>query len=241
LIAASEFEYRYRYMLHGLIYAIGFSAPWDATAFQIGNHTFWLKAAAWFAEHLGMGFLSATNLVLGLAILFAVAGALLRWWGAAYLGASTVQRGSMVAGRVVADGPYRYVRNPLYLGTVLNTIALVTLMRPSGAGLTMVLITVFQLRLIAREEPFLTREIGPAYTEYCRAVPRIIPRLRSSVPHGGVRPTWGQGLASEVYVVGTALSFAALGWRYDARLVVQGVLVSVGLGLVVRAFIPNRG
>jgi len=148
----------------------------------------------------------------------------------------------MVAGRVVADGPYRYLRNPLYFGTVLNTAALVILMRPSGAVLTMVLIIVYQLRLIAREEPFLRREIGPAYTEYCRIVPRIVPRLRqANVPHGGAQAAWGQGFASEVYVVGAALSFAALGWTYDAALVMQGVFVSIGLALVVRAFIPYRG
>lgn len=241
MIAATEFEYRHRYMLHGLIYALGFTAPWERGWTNIGTGTLGGLTAKWMWQHNWAGVAAATNLILVVTIFFAVLGAWVRWWAAAYLGASTVQRGSMVGERVMADGPYRFVRNPLYLGTVLNTLALVTLMRPAGAALTVVLIVVFQLRLIALEEPFLRKTLGPVYTEYCKTVPRLLPRLRSHVVHGGARPRWWQGLSSEVYFVGTAVSFAVLGWKYDASFVLQGVLVSVGLALVARAFIPHRG
>jgi hypothetical protein len=43
----------------------------------------------------------------------------------------------------------------------------------------------------------------------------------------------------EIYMWGVAISFAALGWMYNAVLILQGVLVSVGTSLVVRAFLPK--
>jgi uncharacterized membrane protein len=38
---------------------------------------------------------------------------------------------------------------------------------------------------------------------------------------------------------GVFVSFVALGWRYNSLLIMQGVLVSLGLSLVVRAFLPK--
>jgi uncharacterized membrane protein len=35
---------------------------------------------------------------------------------------------------------------------------------------------------------------------------------------------------------GSAVSFAVLGWRYNATLLLQWVLVSLGVALVVKAF-----
>jgi hypothetical protein len=38
---------------------------------------------------------------------------------------------------------------------------------------------------------------------------------------------------------GVVVSFAVLGWRYNAVLILQGVLVSLGLSIIVRAFLPK--
>lgn len=240
MIAATRFEYRFRYVLHGLIFALGFTAPWERGWTQVGQHTVWLRLASYLSRH-GMDFMASTNAVLALACLFAVSAAALRVWAAAYMGASVVHREHMAADRVVADGPYRYLRNPLYLGTVLYTLALASLMHPSGAAVTVILIVVLQLRLMVSEEKFLKETLGPAYTEYCALVPRIVPRLKSRVVRGGTRPHWGSAVLGEVMFVGTAISFVALGWKYDAVFILQGILVSLGLGIVARAFIPQRG
>ena len=61
---------------------------------------------------------------------------------------------------MVAAGPYRYLRNPLYVGSWLNTLALAILMRPSGAVFTLVALVGFHLRLILAEEAFLAGEAG---------------------------------------------------------------------------------
>jgi hypothetical protein len=39
---------------------------------------------------------------------------------------------------------------------------------------------------------------------------------------------------------GVVVTFAALGWRYNSILLIKGVLISLGLSLIVRAFLPKR-
>jgi hypothetical protein len=137
---------------------------------------------------------------------------------------------------VMADGPYRHVRNPLYLGTFVHTLALALLMPVSGAIFTVVMIGVVQVRLILGEEAFLTEKLGAAYTAYCALVPRLVPSLRARVAPAGVRPRWVQAVVAEIYMWGVAGSFAVAGWRYNAHLLVQCVLVSLGVSIVARAF-----
>ena len=79
------------------------------------------------------------------------------------------------AGGVVADGPYRYMRNPLYLGTMLHTLAVALLMPLSGALFAVVAIAIEQMRLIGGEEAFLEGKLGERYLAYKQAVPRIVP------------------------------------------------------------------
>jgi hypothetical protein len=57
------------------------------------------------------------------------------------------------------------------------------------------------------------------------------------VTSGGQKPNWGRGLLGEVMPLGALVSFAALSWQYDARLLTRAILVSFGLSLVVRALI----
>ena len=128
-------------------------------------------------------------------------------------------------------------------GSWLNTLALTLLMRPSGAVFTVVALVGFQMRLILGEEAFLREKLGEAYAAYCAAVPRIVPgaadpqvsRMREPARRSGD----GRRLA-EVYMWMSAAAFAVLGWRYDARLLLQCVLVSLGVSLVVKGLIRGK-
>ncbi len=243
---ATAFEYKHRFLIHGLIYGLGFAAPWHLPVWgfaQNGSTWFMLSNAA--SKPLYTNFAVYWNGLLALMVLLAALGAALRTWGAAYLGASTVQRGGMVGDRVIADGPYRYVRNPLYLGTILHTIAISMLMRPEAAALTIVLITLFQVRLVGREEPYLLSTQGEAYAAYVHEVPRFVPSLRPCTASGNNRPNWRSGILSEVYMLGVAITLATagwsggFGWEGSVLHVVQGLLVSLGLSVIARAFIPK--
>lgn len=79
--------------------------------------------------------------------------------------------------RVVAAGPYRWVRNPIYLAALLIVLGeawlFLSLALLTYAGAMAV---VFHLFVIGYEEPTLRRRFGSAYLEYQRMVPRWIPR-----------------------------------------------------------------
>jgi protein-S-isoprenylcysteine O-methyltransferase Ste14 len=78
--------------------------------------------------------------------------------------------------RLVVVGPYRMVRNPMYLGAAL-TLAGAALFYQSWAllayGAAFVLVT--HLFVVAYEEPTLRATFGPAYLDYCRRVQRWWP------------------------------------------------------------------
>jgi len=241
---ATALEFRFRFAIHFAIFLLGFAAPWDYWLHLDGtgpNAHLWGSLAAVLARPGIVGVATALDLVLCAGIVCAVVGAWLRTWGAAYLGAGVVQDRRMHGAGVVADGPYRYVRNPLYLGTFVHTLALALLMPVSGAVFAVVLIGLFQVRLILGEEVFLREKLGAAYLAYCAAVPRLVPSLRARVPAAGVRPRWGQAVVAEIYMWGVAGSFAVAGWWYNAFLLTRCVLVSLGVSIVVRAFLKGEG
>jgi protein-S-isoprenylcysteine O-methyltransferase Ste14 len=235
---ASAIEFRFRYLIHAVVYGLGFTSPWNQWL-HLDTVRTWQWLASWPARARWMSFSASTNAVLVLGILFALAGAVLRTWGAAYLGSGVVQDSAMHGNRMVAAGPYRYMRNPLYLGTFLHTFALALLMLPSGALFTIIAIGLVQLRLLLAEESFLAAKLGELYRAYCAAVPRIVPSLRARVPESSVRPAWGMAFFSEIYMWGVVVSLVAFGWKYNAFLIIQGVVVSLGLSLVARAFVPK--
>jgi protein-S-isoprenylcysteine O-methyltransferase Ste14 len=88
---------------------------------------------------------------------------------------------------LVVKGPYRYVRNPIYVldvGVIFGT-ALLT------SNWWLVILTVayvIQLRTqVHAEERELKARFGVTYERYCRQVPRFIPRLRPVDPAGVYR------------------------------------------------------
>ncbi len=76
----------------------------------------------------------------------------------------------------VAVGPYRYVRNPMYIGggTVLVGFGLY-LHSISILILCLAWFLLFHLVVVLYEEPTLKDKFGAAYQEYCQAVRRWIP------------------------------------------------------------------
>ena len=240
MMKAFPIEYRLRVLLHGLIYTLGFFAPWERyTSFSLGSSTWWLFLATIPAREHWLTFTASSQILLDLGCIIASAAAILRVWGASYLGAAIVHSSTMQGQKMVADGPFRHSRNPLYLGTLLNAIALSLLMPPTGAIVAVVLIVIVQLRLIGAEEAFLLNKIGENYRLYCAAVPRLLPSLRPCVPPSGTRPDYRSGLLSEIFFIGCAISFIALGGNFNSTLLLKGILISLGLSLVTMAFIPK--
>lgn len=236
---ATKLEFRLRMAIIALIISLGFWSPW-IEAWGLGKRHSLLEWLALELSRLGLvRFTVATPVVIIVAALIAAVAAGLRVWGTAYLGHGIVAHAQMQAGRVMADGPYRFVRNPLYLGTWLTIAAIAFLMPPTGALFAMVLLTVFLLRLILGEEAFLAAQLGEPYLAYLRAVPRIIPRLRLAPPSAGHKPRWLHGILAELFPIGVFIALAFLSWSYDNLLMIKAILISLGISLVVRALLPQ--
>jgi protein-S-isoprenylcysteine O-methyltransferase Ste14 len=231
-------EFRFRFLIHAIIFFLGFTAPWDYYLHWDSIRT-WQYLAAVLARTGAATFSNVTILVLIFAIAFALLSALLRTWATAYLSPAVVHDRTMHGDQVVAAGPYRFLRNPLYLGIILHTFALAILMPPTGALFTIVTVTLFQLRLISVEEFFLTQKLGEPYRAYCAKVPLLIPSLTPRVPPPPQQPHWANAFLGEIYFWGVVLTFAIFGWRYNSQLLIKGVIISLGLSLIVRAFLPQ--
>jgi len=84
--------------------------------------------------------------------------------------------------RLVVVGPYRYVRNPMYLGFLTGWIGLwVVFGRANFTAFVIALTVVICVSafVMLYEEPTLRRTFGAAYDEYCANVHRWLPRMRA--------------------------------------------------------------
>jgi len=233
---ATAIEFRLRMLIQIVMVIVGYWAPW-IEAWDLGKRVSLLEWLALQLSRIGLlRFTYATPVVIVAGALVAGVGMVLRVWGAAYLGYDTVHHGQMQAGGVMAGGPYRYLRNPLYLGGWCMMIAISLTMPPTGALFTIVLVGIFYLRLILGEEAYLAGKLGEPYRQYLGAVPRLFPRLHTKLLPGGTKPHWRTAVFTEITPIGVFVTLAALSWSYDNLLMIKAIVVSFGLSLVARAF-----
>jgi protein-S-isoprenylcysteine O-methyltransferase Ste14 len=78
---------------------------------------------------------------------------------------------------LTVTGPYAHIRNPLYLGSMLIAAGFAVALLSWPVALVLAAgFPVIYIPVIAAEERFL-RAAFPGFEDYCRRVPRLIPRL----------------------------------------------------------------
>ena len=80
--------------------------------------------------------------------------------------------------KLIVTGPYAYVRNPMITGVVLILTSESLILASWAIGIwafVFLIINMFYFPL--SEEPGLRKRFGKEYDEYCKNVPRYIPRL----------------------------------------------------------------
>ncbi len=88
--------------------------------------------------------------------------------------------------KLVVEGPYRYVRNPMISGVAFVLLGEALLLAAPVLGLWFVLFTAVNAVYIPRaEEPGLVKRFGVEYERYRAHVPRWIPRRRPWRPDAG--------------------------------------------------------
>jgi protein-S-isoprenylcysteine O-methyltransferase Ste14 len=236
---ATALEFRLRMPINLAILVLGLWSPWERPG-QSGRR---IPVLEWLPTQIAraglLTFANAFLAVIVIAAAVAAVAAVLRVWGSAYLGPATVVSTSMRAGGVTADGPYRCVRNPLYIGLFFMFAAMSVLMPPSGALAALVLEAVFIVRLTLGEEAFLSAQLGEPYRAYLRSVPRFFPRLRTLLPRTSAQPRWGLALISEITPIGIFVALSCFSFSYNSRLIGQVMLISFGASLIVRALIAS--
>jgi protein-S-isoprenylcysteine O-methyltransferase Ste14 len=236
---ATRFEFRFRLWIGVLIYFLGFWAPWLRFGTNAGSiSTTWLELSGELARVLPLQ--TASLLITIAAIVLLAAGAALRVAGTAYLGASIVKSAALHANAVMAAGPFRYLRNPLYLGSFLAALGVSILMPPSGALFFVAASFLQILRLIFGEEGYLAAQQGEPYLAYKARVRRLLPSFPPRVPASRVVPQWGTALVAETYYIAVAACFLVLAWRYNAELLIRALIICFGLSLVARALVVKR-
>ena len=113
----------------------------------------------------------ASNLRLIIGGPTALLGGFLVTWGVVVLGATNT---SGLKGGLVSAGPYRFTRNPQYLGDIILFVGLSVVANSMLLWIAhALLILVFVIAPMA-EEPWLEEQYGEAYREYRRGVPRFL-------------------------------------------------------------------
>jgi protein-S-isoprenylcysteine O-methyltransferase Ste14 len=201
-VIASEFEYRHRFAIIALVFVFAY-------AFYNLDHLNIVYAIV----PRDSGVLDQDVLarfVYGVSALQAGIGAATLTWASAHrLSTPRGDQPQTVALRV--GGPYRYVRNPHYIGYFLLVVALGSFQSRLGFPILIAAETLLFLRLIAREEMRLERQCGERFREYRRRVPRLLPSMRPQIAADGELPHWRQAIGDQAFqwgFVATLVAFA---------------------------------
>jgi len=192
-MTASTPEFRYRFWIIGSIFWLSFSLYSIDHRNAVAALLHWLSHISGRALNNPPGF----HFAFAIAALIAIGASLLRTWATAYIRASVVQDSRIHSDVLVADGPYRHLRNPLYLGTWLLGVSMGFFTSRTGFFVLIVGLLVFVYRLIFREEAELSGAHSEGYRHYCARVPRFFPSLFPRVASGNSRPLWVQGFLGE--------------------------------------------
>jgi protein-S-isoprenylcysteine O-methyltransferase Ste14 len=212
-LAASAWEFRYRFWLFGAWFLVCFNGGYgmDRRNLAVAVAKTLCGLAGRPARDADIRLLFfAGALLTGLA-------AALRTWATAYIRPEVMVDGVVHTHTVVAEGPYRHVRNPMYLGTNLMAVGYAFLASRLGGILLIAGIVLFNYRLILREEHELREARGEQYERYRRAVPRLWFGLRPRTAGTERAPDWGAGFLGEAFFWGLAAALLAFAATFSMR------------------------
>jgi len=149
----------------------------------------WLSSPTW------------TSLAIGIPV--SILGLVLRAWAAGHLEKNRT---------LAVSGPYAYVRNPLYIGTLMVAAGFVIASRRWELGVLFAAVfLLIYLPVVELEEQHL-RSLFPEYADYAQRVPRLWPRIGTQ---GGKRFQWSVYMRNQEYqaLAGFLVGVAVLIWK----------------------------
>jgi len=118
----------------------------------------------------------------------AILGELIRFWGVAIAGSETRTTGDVGGTYLITNGPFAFVRNPLYVGNILLYAGAAVMSNALFPWLLIITIVWFYVQytlIVSKEEEYLAQRFGDAYADYAAKVGRFFPRI---TPYVGLRP-----------------------------------------------------
>ncbi len=222
---ATKFEFERRFWIIATIYLIGFSISRDSSLVH--------QLRQWVAPSVDSHLFG--HLVFFLGALLVSSAAALRTWGAAFLKSDIVHDPHQHSENLVADGPFRFTRNPLYFANLPMAAGIGLLASTAGFVFLVLANWIFVYRLIFREEAALSQTQGASYQKYLEAVPRFWPSLTPRVAAGGAIPRWPQAFFGETFI-----------WLFTLAELSIAITLNAEIGMIVFAvgfaahFFTNR-
>jgi protein-S-isoprenylcysteine O-methyltransferase Ste14 len=154
---------------------------------------------------------------------------------------------------LVTEGVFGHCRNPMYVGNLLILSGMAVTSNCWTTVLVAIPLTAFVYRaIVATEEDFLRRKFGAAFDEYCRNVPRFLPKLAGlSRTFASMQFRWRRVIVKE-YGTTTGWVLAWCGivaynlWRHgelaahaDVSLRLQVVAVVAAFGWIIARYLKK--
>ncbi len=194
-----QFWYRYRIITFTMALWIGGAIGTAINARVFGTTLPLYMDVAW-----NWGAMAArATMLIGACI--TLLGALVRLWGSSYLGGASVWSATPHAQAFVTDGPFAWVRNPLYLGNFLIILGFFANTTPLGLLGSMLGLALAQHYAVIEEERMLSIAHASAYHAYEQTVARWIPRIPNH-PASAVSPSLRLGFLAEIYTFGIVVA-----------------------------------
>ncbi len=125
-------------------------------------------------------FARPTITTLAIGSVFVIIGEFFRFWGVSYAGSETRTTSKPGASKLVTQGPFAYVRNPLYIGNILMYFGISVMSNSLVPFLQILSILYFSFQyyfIIQEEETELKEIFGEKYLHYFENVNRFLPKF----------------------------------------------------------------
>lgn len=145
--------------------ALDWIARWQSVARRIRVPLGFVTALIYLFE---LGRRTPLPMAVACSLLLTIPGVWLRGYAAGYVKKNR---------ELTRTGPYAHTRNPLYLGSILIAAGFAVALQSWSVALALALMFfIIYVPVIASEERFL-RATFSGFDEYCKVVPRLLPRL----------------------------------------------------------------
>lgn len=144
--------------------------------FRMRSYTpiLFLIVCLWWGQFDPLMYYTGTALILS--------GELLRIWSVGHIGPASRVTGNAIGHKLVVSGPYRIIRNPIYLSNTLIYLGFAVLSNvffPVFPAITVAVFIGIYYLIVRYEETILENIFGETFKNYKKSVGRLVPKFFS--------------------------------------------------------------